>query len=115
VKDEDLRKILLTTCTLSLLTPHSTPQPFVLNAGERPRAGLLARTMFSLGDRAVNLRGNEVEATDTETRCMMMLCDGTRTRAEIAIEMSEALGKTIDIESVARTIDLLAGMRAFEA
>jgi SAM-dependent methyltransferase len=115
VKDEDLQKILLTVCTLSLITPHSTPQPFVLNPGERPRAGLLARTMLTLGDRAVNLRGNEVLAEEVETQYMVALCDGTRTRPEIAAAMAEGLEKPIDVEDVTKTITHLARMRAFEA
>jgi SAM-dependent methyltransferase len=115
VRDEDLRRIMLTISTLALVTPHSTPQPFVLKPGERPRAGLLARTMLTLGDRAVNLRGNEVQAPEPETQYMVALCDGTRTRAEIAALMTIGLEKEIRVEMVDGAINNLARMRAFEA
>ena len=71
--------------------------------------------MLTLGDRAVNLRGNEVQAPDVETRYMIALCDGTRTRDEIAAAMAEGLEKEIQLEDVDKTINHLARMRAFEA
>jgi hypothetical protein len=71
--------------------------------------------MLTLGDRAINLRGHEVLAEEVETQYMVALCDGTRTREEIAAAMAEGLSKEIRVEDVARTIVHLAGMRAFEA
>ena len=115
VEEVHLRKILLTLNMLAVVSAHATPQPFVLEPGERPRSGLLARTMLSLGDRAVSLRGNEVQAYQPETQYLIALSDGSRTRAEIAAAMSEALEKDIPLEMVDASIKNLARMRAFEA
>ena len=115
VLDEHLNAILRTVCALGLVTPHSTPQPFVLKPGERPRAGILARTMLARGDQGVNLRTNGVHFPDRETQCLIVFSDGTRTRPEIAAAMAESLKKEIVLGDVEKTIDHLAGLRVFEA
>jgi hypothetical protein len=115
VADEHLRSILLQVSTLTLVTTNSTPQPFVLDPGERPRAGVLARTMLAFGDRAVHLRSGELQAAEPETRHLVMLSDGTRTREELAVALADTLKKEITVEDVVGIISNLAPMRAFEA
>jgi hypothetical protein len=77
-------------CTIELITPHASPQPFVSIPSERPKASPLARAMLADGARAVTLRHH---VTDLEERMRRLagLCDGAHTRAEMASELGFAV------------------------
>jgi SAM-dependent methyltransferase len=112
---EALDHILLRLCAINLVTAHASPQPFTLTPGDRPRAGSMLRTMLSDHASAPGLRGTKVEAAAPETRYLLRLCDGTRTRAEIAAAMSREFKATIPVAMVAGAIAQFASQRIFEA
>ena len=62
---------------------HHAPSPFVLDPGERPEASAVARLHAARGTRATSLR-HEPGSIDDDTRQLLMLLDGSRTRSEIA-------------------------------
>ena len=115
VTGEDLRKILIEAVATRLVAVHATPQPFVLEPGERPRSGILARVLLSRGELALSLRGTSVDIPDRESELCLALCDGTRTRAEIAAAMTEELGTPIPPLWVDAIVRHLARDGAFEA
>ncbi|HEY0467664.1 MAG TPA: class I SAM-dependent methyltransferase [Polyangiaceae bacterium] len=115
VEPRVLERILLRLCACNLISAHSTPQPFTLKPGERPRAGLLLRTMLTTSAYAAGLRGTKVEASAPETRYCLSLCDGTRTRSEIATAMSRRFATAIPEALVASAIAQFANQRVFEA
>lgn len=115
VDEAKLRQILLFLNALSMVEANATPQPFVVHPGERPRAGHMVRVMLELGDRAASLRCSGIEADQPETRYCLVLCDGTRTREEIAATMTAAFGKEITVEMVDAAIASFARRRVFEA
>ena len=107
--------ILRRLCAVNLITAHASPQPFTLTPGERPRAGLLVRTMLSHDDHAAGLRGTKVEASAPQTRYLLRLCDGTRTRSELASAMGREFEAVIPESLVAGAIAKFASQRVFEA
>jgi hypothetical protein len=113
--DELLRAVLLHVIPIGVVSAHATPQPFVINPGERPRAGLLARIMPTLGNWAITLRGTRADMLDRETELCLALCDGTRTREQIAAAMTTELEAPVPVEMVDAAIRQLARNRAFEA
>jgi len=112
---QPLERILLRLCASNLIAAHSGPQPFTLTPGERPRAGLMVRTMLTSDSYAAGLRGTKIEASAPQTRYCLALCDGTRTRAEIAAAMSREFRATIPEAMVASAIAQFANQRVFEA
>jgi hypothetical protein len=62
---------------------HSTPSPFVIDAGERPTGSPVTRLQLQRGLLATSLR-HEHGTFNEDTRRLFLLLDGTRTRREIA-------------------------------
>jgi SAM-dependent methyltransferase len=99
---------------MGLVETHCTPQNFTLRPGERPKAGQLIRAMMQMGDTAITLRHQKFVAKEDPTRLMLALCDGTRTRADIAGSMSEAYGATVPVGQVEQAIVKFAPHALFE-
>jgi len=115
VQTQALDRILRCLCASNLIAAHSGPQPFTLTPGKRPRAGLMVRSMLTQDGYAAGLRGTKIEASAPQTRYCLTLCDGTRTRAEIAAAMSREFRATIPEAMVASAIAQFAKQRVFEA
>ena len=116
VDDEVLRKILLLSNSIPIVTVSATPQPYALEPGERPRVGKLALALLNEGrDLLVTLRGKQLDVPQPETQLCLKLCDGTRTRAEVAAMMTTELGKPIGENDVDVATRHFARMRVFEA
>ena len=113
--EEELRQALTNGLITDLIDAHVTPQPFVLDPGERPVAGRLVRTMLAQSSEAISLRHTNFSGKQEPTRLMLTLCDGTRTRAEIAAAMSQRYGTTIAPDVVNAAIRTLSASRLFES
>jgi hypothetical protein len=113
--EPDLRTELARLCSALAVKAHAGPQRFVRHPGERPRAGALIRAMFARGTAAATLRGAAAVAHDNESRYCLALCDGTRTRAEIADAMTERFGREMTVGQVDAAIDHFAQRAVFEA
>jgi SAM-dependent methyltransferase len=110
-----LREVLLGLCSMRLVWEHATPQRWVRHPGERPRAGKMVRFMLSSSDRCATVRATGLMVKDALARQCLLLCDGTRTRSEIARTMSEMLGEEITLDRVADGIETYARQYAFDA
>lgn len=115
LSEPDLRIELTRLCSALAVKAHAGPQSFVRHPGEHPRAGALVRAMFARGTAAATLRGAAAVAHDNETRYCLALCDGTRTRAEIAAAMTERFGSATSVAQVDAAIDHFAQRAVFEA
>ena len=116
VADDVLRKILFLCNSIPIVSVSATPQPYVLEPGDRPRIGQLALALLKEGrDLLVTLRGKQLDVPQPETQLCLKLCDGTRTRAEIAAIMNAELQKPIGEIEVDVAIRHFARMRVFEA
>lgn len=113
--EELVARVLRQAAVVGLLEIQSTPPPYTLTPGDRPRAGGLVRAMFAEGDWAINLRHLRVSAGNLATRLMTVFADGTRDHAGIAGAMSETLGVEVTAETVADGIEELAQRYLFEA
>jgi hypothetical protein len=78
-------------------------------------AGRLVRTMLAQSTEAISLRHTNFSGKQEPTRLMLTLCDGTRTRAEIAAAMSQRYGTTIAPDVVNAAIRTLSASRLFES
>jgi SAM-dependent methyltransferase len=115
VPDHAQRDILLGLCSIRIIDEHATPQQWVRHPGQRPLLGRMARTMLARGDRAATVRATGIILNDPKMRQCLTLCDGTRTRDEIAAEMSRVLGEEIVVDRVDIAIEVFARQGAFEA
>jgi hypothetical protein len=115
VSEADLLGCINSVATLDLITTHASPQPFTTQPGEHPLVAPLTRTMLTMGERALTLRGTAVEVNQAESQYCLVLCDGTRTRAEIAEAMTTAFGKHVSAEAIAGAVLHFAHQRIFVA
>jgi SAM-dependent methyltransferase len=83
-----LAELLVGLCLSGLVDLHATPSRFVAQAGERPRAYVLARLQAQSGTRVTTLRHSSVELEDDLVRRLLLLADGTRDRRQILTEMN---------------------------
>jgi hypothetical protein len=100
---------------VGLLEIHATEPPYTLTPGERPRAGALVRQMARMGEWTVNLRHLRVNITTNATRLLLVLCNGTLDRAELAARMTAELEQEVSLQTVADGIEELAQRYLFEA
>lgn len=100
---------------MGLVEIHTTPAPFTADPGERPRAGVLVRTMMKDSNSTISLRHKKFVTEQEPTRLLLTLCDGTRTRAEIAAEMTRTLGADVPLERVDAAIAEFSRQAIFEA
>ncbi len=114
VSEELLRQTLSHGVVTDLIDAHVTPEPFVLEPGHRPLAGQLIRAMLAQSDEAISLRSTSFLSKQGPTRTMLALCDGSRTRAEIAAAMSSHYHTTVSPEVVEAAVSTLARSRLFE-
>lgn len=98
-----------------LVHAHASPQPFVSEPGERPEVTRLSRVMLATDNRAISLRGVPIDAGQPETSLCLQLCDGTRTRTEIAAEMSRHFGQDFSVGLIDSAIAIFAAQRVFVA
>lgn len=110
-----LRSTLFELCRNNFIVTRSTPAPFTLEPGERPVAAPLVRAMADRGERIIAHRSADVEADKLETRLLFALSDGTRTRTEIAVAMSELLGRDVPLAMVEGAVAHYARRRMFSA
>jgi SAM-dependent methyltransferase len=110
-----LRNELTRLCSALAVKPHAAPERFVRHPGDRPCAGRLVRAMFARGTFAATLRSAAAVAGDNESRYFLVLCDGSRTRAEIAAAMTERFGKETSLDEVDAAVEHFARRAAFEA
>lgn len=94
---------------------HASPQPYVAEPGETPRVTGLTRVMLHDENRAVTLRGVAVDAGQPETSVCLQLCDGTRTRTDIAAAMGRHFGRVFPPQLVDAAIAAVAPLRIFTA
>lgn len=92
------------------LSLQTEPLPFTLRLSDRPVASPLARAQASRGYKKLSsLSHSAVEITDPESRHFITLLDGTRTRHELAREMTGFAGTPI-AAIAARIDDTLTGL-----
>ena len=106
-----LRRLVVT----GLVGIHLTTPRFVTAPGERPHASRLARTMIERSDEAVTLREGKLVGEGEVSRLFLQLCDGTRSRAEIAAAMTARLGQEVPLAEVEKAISHFARRAVFEA
>ena len=112
---ETLEGLLRTFAAVGLIECHATPQTFVLDAGERPRTSRLIRTMMARGEAAITLRHARAESAFGSTRLLLTLCDGTRTRAELAQQLGALCNGDVSAEALDMALIELGGMSLLEA
>lgn len=71
--------------------------------------------MIAASETAISLRHGSFTNREEPTRVMLALCDGTRTRAEIAEAMGAHYGEPVAPDLVAGFVTRLARSRLFEA
>lgn len=94
---------------------HASSQPFISEPGDRPEVTRLSRVMLSTDNRAISLRGVPIDAGQPETSLCLQLCDGTRTRAEIAAEMGRHFGQEFSVGLIDSALAIFAAQRVFVA
>jgi hypothetical protein len=67
------------------------PPALVSLAGERPVASVVSRWQAGRGVRVTNLWHETIQMHDRTALRLLTLLDGSRTRAEIAVAMADAL------------------------
>ncbi len=82
-----LAKLLLRLAAFKVLYLGSLPPRFTTRAGDRPCASALARAQARRGSTVTSLRHLVVRLEDERSRRLLLLLDGTRTRAEILAEL----------------------------
>ncbi|KRA53067.1 class I SAM-dependent methyltransferase [Devosia sp. Root635] len=110
-----LGAILLKLGTMALIDVHATPQRFVTAAGDYPRAGALIRSMLMNGEVAISLRHRRLVEENIVSRTLMALCDGTRSRDELAMAMAELFDMPIDRAKIDEALTYFARHRMLEA
>ncbi len=76
------------------------PAPFVSVPSERPNISPLARALAGNGEAALaTLRHSMTEIEDPTLRAFIPLIDGTRTRAELALEIARRHDVSVDVAS----------------
>lgn len=98
--------------------PHAHAPRLATVPGERPRASLLARLEAELGNLVTSLCHDSVELDDAVARQLLLLLDGSRSRAQLI----DALGDRLSGEDAAgpeatldRHLNLLAKLALLEA
>jgi hypothetical protein len=111
----ELEPILRQVTVIGLTQIHVTAPPYTLTPGDRPVAGRLIRAQLADSDWAISLRHLRVTAGSTATRYLLVLCDGSRDRAELRRLLSEAFKTEVTQQQIDDGIDELAHQYCFEA
>ena len=89
---EVLGSVLLACADAAHVELSAWRPPFVLAAGERPRASAVARAQLALGHQVTTLRHGTLSIEDPVGRALLVLLDGTRTRAQLVDELARLVG-----------------------
>ncbi len=108
VPPSELEALVRVCAHIGLLECHATPTPFVLHPGERPTCSPLMREMARAGATAVTPRMTRCELRGDATRALVVMCDGTRTRADILAEISSMSESPVDAALIDRALEDLA-------
>lgn len=111
----DVTQIVGTACAIGLALAYDAPPFHVAYPGERPRAGHLIRTMLARGDWSITLRHARLMVPQDAIRALLGICDGTRTRAELASEITAASGTDVTLAMIEEALEDLRRRRVFEA
>jgi cyclopropane fatty-acyl-phospholipid synthase-like methyltransferase len=96
-----LAKLLLRLAAFRVLYLGSLPPRFATSAGERPTASALAREQARRGSVVTSLRHLVVRLEDERSRRLVLLLDGTRTRADLLRDLcTEFADPTVFPETV---------------
>lgn len=115
VKVATLEKTLLQMGTTGIIDVHAMAQNFVTEPGEKPRVGQLIRSMLREGEEALSLRHHKLVEQNEMSRALVALCDGSRSRDELAATMAEMFDPTIDRTKIDAAIAYFAAHRMFES
>ncbi|MBL9011598.1 MAG: methyltransferase domain-containing protein [Alphaproteobacteria bacterium] len=115
LSEDAVERFLARAVAVKLVVAQASPQPFVVVPGERPVAAPLIRTMMGVGNWAITLRHARLVTEPEPTRLFLTLCDGTRTRAELAAEMSARFDTDVTLALVEAAIADLGPRRVFSA
>jgi hypothetical protein len=92
-RDESLAQSLLALFSAKIVNFSTSSLPFTLTPGEHPLASPLARAQAAKGERVLaSLRHKAIRMEDEGSRDFIGLLDGTRSRADLASEMSSRSG-----------------------
>lgn len=101
-------EIVLAAYRLGLSELHTFEPHLSLEAGERPVASAVARLQAEKGELLTNLRHRAVCLKDERERRLIRLLDGTRNRSDLARDLGEVEGCTVDLDSLLREFGRLA-------
>ncbi len=101
-----LAGLLLETAKSGVVTLHSHRPPVAREPEERPTASPLARLEAARGLPVSTLLHTSYNLTDEQSRVLVTLLDGTRTRTELATALVAALPGLGSAESVAGELDV---------
>lgn len=104
VTPRSLEAIVADACLNGALMPRLHPPAPVSFAGERPRAPAFARWEAARGLSVTNLHHETMQVHDPAALRLLALLDGSRTRADIAAAMADALPAS-NAHARARRID----------
>ena len=100
--------------TRGTIDAHGMPAAFTLTPGEHPRVGGLVRAMLATGNEAITLRHSKFVTDQEQTRAFLALCDGSRTRSDIARALSARFGSSLSVDKVDEAARRFAASRLFE-
>jgi SAM-dependent methyltransferase len=93
-EDADLVALDLLACfAAGMIGGWRRPPPFVTEIGDRPHATALARLQAERGTRVTNRRHESVTLDDT-ARDVLVQCDGTRARGDLAEDVVKKLAES---------------------
>ena len=110
---KELGVALLRAAAARLIAISASPPRFVSVATERPCASGLARAQAKRGPLVINLRHALIRLEDERLRRLVVLADGTRTRAELARALSEQAAPArstppLELEELERVLNEVA-------
>lgn len=110
------REVLRELVVVGLVDAHASRQNFTSEPGDKPRVSQLVRgTILDRNVRPATLRHTSIEPQGDFTRLLLLMCDGTRTRVEIAAAMTNTIGQEVSVEEVDKAIAETAVLPLFES
>jgi SAM-dependent methyltransferase len=110
-----LQRVLTQICAIPVAAAYASEPSYCATPGERPLASPLTREMLSKLDFAATLRLNRLASRQGATQMFLGLCDGTRTRAMLAADMSRLLGRDVPLQQIDAVLADMASRQVFLA
>ncbi len=118
VTEADAHGKLRESWAIGLADPYVDALAFVTRPSKRPRASAVSRALAAQSGLVTNLRHTSVKLADECARAVLLRCDGTRTKGEIAAAVRASIPPAEagdPAAAVARRLGQLASAALFEA